>query len=69
MNDDIKWFYLKQKNSEHILSRVNLTFYLVPKSELETNPNVIIGCFENEMELDFFEEIIKFDLEVMELKD
>lgn len=81
MAEEINWFCLKKKNSQLVLGRVyanSETWLNSRNSKLEliepTFPNKkdfrgIIGCFEDEMKLEYAEEIEKFDLEVVELKD
>jgi hypothetical protein len=80
MAEEIKWFYLRKKNSELVLGRIN-TFtnngsFSGSKLELitPTFPDGkrfcgIIGCFEDEMKLEYVNEIEKFDLEIVELMD
>lgn len=61
MNDEIKWYCLKQKNTNNFLSRKNFDIQLIENSNCP-----IIGCSKDEMKIDYFEEIERLGLEVVE---
>lgn len=74
MTDEIKWYCLKQKNTNKILSRVfnsKINWVILEPTDpilLEKKKfHIAIGCSEDEMKIDYAEEIEKFDLEVVEM--
>ena len=80
MSDDIKWFFLRKKNSFLVLGRIwsttlpnspsrHILELVEPTIPGGTRFRGVIGCFEEEMKLEYAEEIEKFDLEVVEMKD